>query len=134
MKSIIHSRVVLVITSVIVLMILLSLAQEINRRWQIDRQVSTLEQEASKLKKNVIELENLNQYFRTPDYQERLAREKLNYRAPGEQVVLIPELADTSSENVPENIQVPKKPIPLPLKWWNVFFVEPYEGADTAST
>lgn len=123
MSFLVKPRLVITATSIIVLLILLSLAQEINRRAQIDRQVGALEQQAGILKKNVIELENLNQYFRTPDYQERLAREKLNYRAPGEQVVLIPEDGVTH-EAAPESLAIPKKPMPLPLKWWNLFFVD----------
>lgn len=122
MSRILHPRIVLSVTGVIVLLILFSLAQEMNRRWQIEREVVRLNQEADGLKKNVIELQNLNQYFRTADFQERLAREKLNYRAPGEEVVLIPE--DEQPQEVSIKNQIINRGIDpsIPLKWWNTFF------------
>ena len=112
------------VSLVIAFFILLSLAQEVNRKWQIQTQVATLEEEARTLEHRVIELENLNQYFRSADYQERLAREKLNYRAEGEFVVLLPE--ETEKEVSSESITVipePKEITSIPLKWWYVFFV-----------
>jgi cell division protein FtsB len=123
MSRVIQPRIVLVVTGIVVVFTLFSLGQEISRRWQIDHQVAQLEQQADGMKKNVVELQNLNQYFQTPDYQERLAREKLNYRAPGEQVVLLPE--DSSApQPAAVTIAVPKQPLPLPLVWWNMFFVD----------
>lgn len=117
-------KLVIGITSVVVLLILLSLAQEMNRRWQVQREVQQLDAEVQDLQKNVIELEHLNQYFRTDDYQERLAREKLNYRSQDEQVVLIPE------EDLPDERSLPKptdedERDPIPLRWWKLLFVDP---------
>ncbi len=93
-----------------------------NRRWQIEREIGKLEAQANEVQKHVTELANLNQYFRTPDFQERLAREKLNYRAPGEEVVLIPENEQVSE--VPLTSQaIPRDTVvSIPLKWWNAFF------------
>lgn len=123
MSRIVQPRIVMAVTGIVVLFILFSLGQEISRRWQIDHQVAQLEQQADSMKKNVVELQNLNQYFQTSDYQERLAREKLNFRAPGEQVVLIPE--DSAAPQAPAiTLEVPKKPLPLPLAWWNMFFLD----------
>ncbi len=112
------------VTAVIVFLILLSLAQEMNQRWQIQREIQRLETQAKAMQTSVIELENLNQYFRTDDYQERLAREKLNYRAAGEEVVLIPDAAG-SDEVVNELEQRPAdNKYSLPMKWWRLFFVD----------
>lgn len=129
MSRVLQPRFVLTATGVAVLFILLSLGQEVNRRWQIEREVTRLEQEAGSLKKGVVELQHLNEYFRTPDYQERLAREKLNYRAPGEEVVLIPEgEAPREGEVVSQEVQ--RKEMSIPLKWWYVFFVDPYKAVE----
>lgn len=125
MNFLLNPRLVLSVTGIVVVFILLSLGQEMNRRWQIEREVNRLEQEADTLKKSVVELEHLNQYFRTSDFQERLAREKLNYRAPGEEVVLIPE-NEVAGEGPVESLEIAKAEPPIALKWWNVFFVDPY--------
>ena len=107
----------------VTLLLLLSLTQEMNRRWQVQREVQLLEAEVHDLEKGVIELENLNQYFRTPDFQERMAREKLNYRAPGEQVVLIPEMALPAIEAQAVDLGE-QESTSLPLLWWQTFFVD----------
>ena len=115
-------QIVLAITGVIALVILFSLAQEANRRWQIQREVSRLEQEVNTMEKSLVALEQLNEYFRTPDYKERLAREQLNFRAPGEKVVLIPE-----QDGVPvvaAKATHEQKVVSIPLKWWYLFFVD----------
>ncbi|MEX1112482.1 MAG: septum formation initiator family protein [Candidatus Andersenbacteria bacterium] len=110
-------------TAIVVVLILMSLGQEVNRRWQVQREVAQLDQEVQALQKNVLELNHLNQYFRTDDYQERLAREKLNYRAPDEHVVLIPDesAAQESKATLPKES---KEQVANPMRWWRIFFVD----------
>lgn len=116
-------NVVLGVTTVVVLLILFSLAQEMNRRLQIQREVTRLTEEVNVMEKHIIELEQLNEYFKTADYKERLAREQLNFRAPGEKVVLIPE---SSSQTVAKAAEKKEDtgPTSIPLKWWYTFFVD----------
>lgn len=125
-------KIIISVTGVIIFLILLSLAQEMNRRWQVEREVARLDEEVHNLQKNVIELDNLNQYFRTDDYQERLAREKLNFRAPGENVVLIPEEELDPEAEQAAGEQEQATPASIPLRWWDVFFVSP-DGAHGAN-
>lgn len=115
-------QIVLAITGVIALLILFSLAQEANRRWQIQREVSRLEQEVSDMEKSLVALQQLNEYFRTPDYKERLAREQLNFRAPGEKVVLIPEKGGVPVSTTKATQE--QKVVSIPLRWWYLFFVD----------
>ena len=106
---------------VVVLIFLVSLAQEMNRRIRVQREVQHLTQEVQQREKKVVALEQLNQYFRTDDFQERLAREKLNYAGPGEKVILLPEetnlgqAAPTDDETAVQTS--------IPERWWQVFFV-----------
>lgn len=121
--AVFRPQIVLGITGFIALLILFSLAQEANRRWQVQREITRLEKDVSEMKKGLIALQQLNEYFRTPDYKERLAREQLNFRAPGEKVVLIPENTGLS---VPTKAKVDQeqKQLSIPLKWWYLFFVD----------
>ncbi|MBI3251504.1 MAG: septum formation initiator family protein [Candidatus Andersenbacteria bacterium] len=129
MSALLQPRIVIGTTTIIILLILFSLGQEMSRRWQVERAVAQLEVEAGTLKKSVTELENLNQYFKTSDFQERLAREKLNYRAPGEEVVLVPEDSQVDEDVVGSQLIDRALVVPTPLKWWNAFF-----GASLSST
>lgn len=95
-----------------------------NRRWQVQREVTRLEADVNKMERKVIELEQLNEYFSTPDYKERLAREQLNYRAPGEKVVLIPERIAGVQQTNPSSKEADDAQRATPLKWWYLFFVD----------
>ncbi|MEX2054975.1 MAG: septum formation initiator family protein [Candidatus Andersenbacteria bacterium] len=110
------------VSVVIVIILMVSLAQEMNRRLQVQREVQRLQQEVQAMEKNIVELENLNQYFRTDAYQERLAREKLNYQAAGEKVVLIPEDAQPTIIE-PDTTTEPTRTESIPERWWRAFFV-----------
>ncbi len=116
-------KVVLVVAGIITVFILLALAQETNRRWQVQREVRRLEAEVGDMEKQVVELDQLNQYFRTQAYLERVAREKLNYQAAGEQVVLIPEEAGTADTAQADRLDEERR-VPAWLRWWEVFFVD----------
>lgn len=106
---------------VVVFFLLISLAQEVNREWQIQREIQILEAQVHEERTAISQLENLNQYFRTDDFQERLAREKLNYRAPGEEVVLIPD-KDLSNETNEVIRKEEEAETPTYRQWWDVFF------------
>lgn len=113
-------KIILSAAGILVLFMLTSLVQEMNRRLQVQREISRLEQDVRALEKTVVEMENLNQYFRTDAFQERMAREKLNYRAPGEQVVLLPE--EDEARATPPTEEPAEAARPIPLKWWHAFF------------
>lgn len=118
----------LTVAGLVMLILVISLVQEMNRRYQVQREVQALQAEVKAAERKTVELEHLNQYFRTDAFQERLARENLNYSAPGEKVVLVPEEAQevkTVSSEVGAEAPDPS----TPLKWWQIFFVaeHPFE-------
>jgi cell division protein FtsB len=119
--TILRPKIILLVAGAITFLILISIAQEMNRRWQYQAEVDKLEESVKKMEKDVTALENLNHYFRTEDYQERLAREKLNYRAPGEKVVLIPSdstVTSAATEPLPDTVET----LSIPRRWWKIFF------------
>ncbi|OGY35894.1 MAG: hypothetical protein A3E37_00290 [Candidatus Andersenbacteria bacterium RIFCSPHIGHO2_12_FULL_46_9] len=113
---------VLAAAGIVGILIIFSLVQEMNRRLSVQREIVRLESDANKLEKNLIQMENLNQYFKTNDFAELMAREKLNYRAEGEKVVLIPEIEAVQDESA-ETDQVDERSIPK--RWWDAFFTKP---------
>lgn len=118
----IRPNIVLISASIIVLLIIFSLAQEVNRRLQVQNQIHELQSQVDSMQKHLVELQQLNEYFRTSDYKERLAREQLNYKAPGEKVVLIPETSSSQEQQTTQQTQ--KTPSQSnPTKWWYLFFV-----------
>lgn len=84
---------------------------------QVDSEITRLTEQSNKLNQDNGELSELIKYLDTPEYQEKEAREKLNLKRPGEEVVVLPEdseggqvaSAQTESGSNPE-------------KWFNYFF------------
>ncbi|MBX4188362.1 MAG: septum formation initiator family protein [Candidatus Doudnabacteria bacterium] len=88
--------------------------------WQkreVDSEISRLQQKAGELNKNNEQLSELIKYLDTPEYKEKEAREKLNLKREGEQVVVLPEpeagnsVAGSSMESQSN-----------PVKWFSYFF------------
>lgn len=121
--NILRPKIILGTAGIIALVILVSLAQEMHRRLEVQREVSVLEKKVADAEKNVVAMENLNQYFRTDAYQDRLAREKLNYVAPGEKVVMVPDdsLKPAADPALPKTAE---RAYSTPELWWRAFFVD----------
>lgn len=123
---VVSPKIMISIAAVVVIFILISLAQEMNRRLQVQREVASLQQEVRDMEKAVIEMESLNQYFGTDDFQERMAREKLNFRAEGETVVLVTEDQQEEEPKI-AGMRLEQGEMSTPQKWWHIFFVAPLE-------
>lgn len=67
-----------------------SLAQEFRRRILLDQHVRTLRANIEAHERRIADLRRLREYLETDAYIERAAREKFNYRKPGEEVVVVP--------------------------------------------
>ncbi len=101
------------------------LAKEFYKNRQIQNEITKLEQEAAKINRENLEIQDKIAYLQSRDYQEREAKDKLNLQNPGENVVVIkPGVAKEQgavAEN--ENLPQPLPPnIPNPRKWWKYFF------------
>lgn len=101
------------------------LAKEYYRKRQIQAEITGLEQEAAKINRENLEIQDKIAYLQSQDYQEREAKDKLNLQNPGENVVVIkPGVAreqGIKAEN--ENLPQPLPPdVSNPQKWWKYFF------------
>ncbi len=61
------------------------------RKNQLDQEVSSLKKEINKLDKSDQELSQLIKYFNNQDFLEKEVKDKLNLKAEGESVVMVPE-------------------------------------------
>jgi cell division protein FtsB len=101
------------------------LAKEYYRKKQIQNEIQKLEQEAAKIDRDNLEIQDKIAYLESRDYQEREAKDKLNLQNPGENVVVIK--PGVAKEPVPqvenENLTQPMPPnVSNPQKWWRYFF------------
>jgi cell division protein FtsB len=87
---------------------------------QVDSEISRLTEQSTRLTQDNSQLSELIKYLDTPEYKEQEAREKLNLKKPGEEVVVLPQDTDAgqvASAQAAHNESNPKK-------WFNYFFTE----------
>jgi cell division protein FtsB len=86
---------------------------------EVDSEISRLQGQADSLNQDNQQLSELIQYLGTPEYQEKEAREKLNLKREGEQVVVLPE----SDEGLVAGANASQQT--NPERWFNYFFGTP---------
>ena len=122
-----RSQAILVTGAAFLVYLLLANILAVFQVYRLDKEIIRLRQEIAELKIKNQDLENLIAYLKTDSFKEREARRKLNYRKPGERVLVIPdqtafverkEEEEASSLSPEERL----KNLPTPYKWWYYFF------------
>jgi cell division protein FtsB len=100
--------------------------KESKRSRQIESEIEILRQEAEKLRQNNQDMSEKIGYFDTPEFQEKIAKEKLNLQKENESVAIIKpspvlRVAESAEKANPQKeISAPEEP--NYQKWWNYFF------------
>ncbi|HLC44522.1 MAG: hypothetical protein A2722_03465 [Candidatus Doudnabacteria bacterium RIFCSPHIGHO2_01_FULL_50_11] len=96
-------------------------AQELKDRYDIEREIRSLQGQIAKLEQGNTNLTNLIQYLKSPGYQEKELRSKLNLQRPGEHVVVLPQESTSSAIDLAIEGRTSEHE-PNWRKWWNYFF------------
>jgi len=108
------TRVVLVVTALVVVYFLLSGALQAVRSHQLGQEQGRLEAELRQLQERYRRLEALRDYLNSDEYIETVAREQLGLVRPGEQAIVVIAPAPTASaKDGPEG-----EASPSPELWW----------------
>ncbi len=118
----------MVIGIIILVGILFALIRIAKRKYEINKEISDLENQIFMLSEENRQLDRLLQYYNTEYYREKMAREELGLQKEGEEVLAIPgdidrvehfgvEKKDSDLENKTENLFT-KSNI---YKWWKYF-------------
>lgn len=108
---------------VVLLFLAVSFGREILRRYEIKREIGTLQNEIDVLARRNTELTDLMAYLNTNSFQEREARVKLGLQKAGESVVLIPrEQVNAQPSVVPAASGAQFEEQTPARKWWTYFF------------
>lgn len=84
---------------------------------QVDSEIARLTEQSNNLSRDNGQLSELIKYLDTPEYKEREAREKLNLKKPGEEVVVLPE-----DDNDGQVASAQAETQSNPEKWLSYFF------------
>lgn len=106
------------------MIVIYALFKETYKKYQIQKEVDALRLEAENLENGNEKMRGLVEYFKTDNYSEKEAREKLNLKKEGEKVVVL------RSEDAPGkeargntgNAVQEENNMPNPFKWWDYFF------------
>ncbi len=98
--------------------------QEAYRSRKIEKEVEELKLNAQRIQGENTALSQKIAYLQTSEFQEKVAKEKLNLQKPDEKVVVIkPNVTEQEQLIVDDLKELPDEIVtPNYLKWWNLFF------------
>ena len=80
-----------------------------SRNWELEQKLQEKTLQGEKLKLEVASLELTQEYYKTSEYQELMARAKLNKMAEGEKMVILPNNSDKAKNKYAEQKTEVKK-------------------------
>lgn len=98
--------------------------QEAYRSRKIEKEVEALKQQAQNVQNENNTIQKQIDYYSTPEFVERVSKDKMNLQKPDENVVVVSQMADVqpqTEENRNEIAQADQD-VPNYEKWWNFFF------------
>lgn len=95
--------------------LIISLSRSVWNLWQSGKRIQEAEMKVEKLKAYNLKLKEEVAESKSPEYIEKMAREKLNMAFPGETLIIISEELKKPPEREKENI-------PHWQRWWKLFF------------
>lgn len=125
-KRFLVSKLFLFSISIILIALVVNVGKESYRKYQLKKEIDSLNASIEQLQGKNHQLSNLMEYFKQESYLEKEARLKLNLKKPGEQVVILSSDLDNDpsvSEDVldqPESLD--SEETANHWKWWEYFF------------
>lgn len=119
-QDFLKSRLATWILGAILIFAMVAAAKILIQKYAVDKEIAKLQAQMEKIKKDNDQLSYLIQYFNTPDYQDKAAREKLNLKKDGEYVVGLPQNADSADSS-----QTSEEKASNFAGWFNYFFNQP---------
>lgn len=103
--------------------IMIATSKEHTRITGIEQEINTLQEKADQINGENNDLKEKIAYFKTDEFKEREAKEKLNYQKEGERVVIVKNRTqDPPAQENAEEINEIEENIPNHIKWWHQYF------------
>ncbi|EKE11935.1 MAG: hypothetical protein ACD_14C00065G0002 [uncultured bacterium] len=98
--------------------------REAYRSRKIQKEVEDLKAQAQHVQNENDALRQRIAYFQTPEFQEKIAKEKLNLQKPDENVVIVKPVVEQQEKVAGASVEIVSAQIEAPnyIKWWNFFF------------
>ena len=118
-------RLVILLGTILLGLIIFAITKETYKKEQVQKEIDGLKQQADKIDKQNMELNDKIAYFQSNDFKEKEAKDKLNLQNPGENVVIVKPSSIIQSQTAAQTPSGDKKLVVLVSnvqKWWNYFF------------
>ena len=112
------SRLFLIILLVLFFLVLFAYGRSYYREYKIRQEINSLRLEVKNLENKKIESLEILKYVTSDKFVEEKAREELNMKKPGENVLVINNLQEHNDKDVEH---VDKEVLNNPIKWWYYF-------------
>ena len=110
------SNIFSVLLIVLLIVSFIKVSKEIMLRYEIKREINTLETELEDLQSKTYKMDQLISYLKTDEYIEKQARSQLNLSKPGEKQI------NLFKTDVVDGIGEQNENLPNMNKWFNYFF------------
>lgn len=112
-----------VVGLVVIVFLGVAMGKETYRKYQIQKEIDSLKQEAEEVENKNQELNQLIEYFQTDVYKKLALRKKLGFQEEGEKVVIIKPFPENYINEISNNNLDDQETGNL-KKWWKYFFRE----------
>jgi len=119
-ENFLYSKYSLFIAVIIFLLVVIALGRESYINYQTNREIKELQEKIEELKKNNLELAEMEKYFQSEEFLEKEARLKLNLIRDGEKLIIVKEEENNLTEGRDEARKMEN--ISNFRKWWRYFF------------
>lgn len=119
--KIFSSKIFFFIFLLIVIYLSINVCREIKQRLEVKKEIADLREEIANLSNENNQLNDLIEYFKTEEYVESVAREKLGYQKSGEKIVVFTEEDENIIQGEEERGEELEDRSNLKL-WWDYFF------------
>lgn len=116
---------ILITEFIIAIYMLIALTTSQFHSYKVERYIEDFEKQNEELALQNDELRDDYEYFTSPQYQEKIAKQNFGLINPGEEVLFIPadekDVSRTFDEGVEEQQQEFYRKLSTPKKWWYYF-------------
>lgn len=129
-KNDVFNGIILLSLGVAIVFVSIQILDIFKRKYEIELEKQNLMKQVERIKQDTVSLEQIKDYISSTEYQEREAKQKLDLKKPGEEVVVVTPGSVTANLSSEELIAVLRDPnsqkrIPAqtnPERWWAFFF------------
>lgn len=120
-SKVLSLRLLIFVGLILMVFFSISLGKEMYRKYQINKEITAVQEEINSLEQENQEMRDLIEYLNTNSFKEIQARQQLGLQKEGEQAIAI-QSAPEEIQNVAGEEEAIEEEQTNTMKWWSYFF------------